>query len=74
MFFEVGLVDKEYHKLSNIIEPQIQTDSILKDNSMKIVYPLHFQLYSLQTFSSSKNYVFIFASFIKGLSEVGFLK
>ena len=38
---------KKQHKLSIIIEPQIKTVSILKDNSMKIVYGLIFQLSSL---------------------------
>ena len=57
-----------------LIEPQIKTVSILTDNSLKIVYPLPFQLSSLQTLASSKNYVSIFPSFIIGLSGVGFLK
>ena len=64
-------VDKKYQKSSNIIEPQIKTVSILKDNSMKIVYPLTFQLSYLQTLTSTKNYVCIFPSFFNGLSEVG---
>ena len=66
-------VDKKHHKSSNIIEPQIKTVSILKDNSMKIVYPLTFQLSSLQTLRSSKNDVSIFLSFFNGFSEVGIL-
>ena len=57
-----------------LIEPQIKTVSILTDNSLKIVYPLPFQLSSLQTLASSKNYVSIFPSFISCLSGVGFLK
>ena len=41
---------------------------------MKIVYPLLFQMNSLQTVAGSKNYVYIFPSFISGFSEKGFLK
>ena len=66
-------IHEKHHNLSNIIEPQIKTVSILKDNSMKIVCPLLFQLSSLQTLASSKNYVSIFPSLIGRLSEVGFL-
>ena len=66
-------IDKKHHKSSNVIEPQIKTVSILKDNSEKIVYPLLFQLGSLQTRASSKIYVSIFSSFFSGLSEVCFL-
>ena len=62
------------HKLSNIIEPQIKTVSVLKDNSIKTVYVLHFQLSSLQTLASNKNDVCIFRSFRSRLSEVGFLR
>ena len=65
-------MDKKHHKLSNIIEPPIKTVSILKDYSMKIVYPLLFKLGSLQRLASCKNYVSIFASFSHGLSEIGF--
>ena len=67
-------IDKKHHALSNILEPQNKTVSILKDNFMKIGYRLVFQLSSLQTFASSKNYVSIITSFISGLSEVVFLK
>ena len=67
-------IDKKHHDLSNIIESQIKTVSILKDNSMKIVCPLLFQLWSLQTLASSKNRVSIFPSFISSLPEIGFLK
>ena len=67
-------IDKKHHKVSNIIEPQIKTFSILKDNSMKIIYLLLFQLSFLQTLASTKNYVSIFPSSIKGLLEEGFLK
>ena len=37
-------IDKKLHKLSKIIDPQIKTVSILKDNSMQLVYPLIFHL------------------------------
>ena len=40
-------IHKKHHKLSKIIEPKIKIVSILKDNSMKVVYPLLFQLISL---------------------------
>ena len=66
-------IDKKHHKLSNIIEIEIKTVSILKNDSMKIVYLLLLLLISLQTLASSKNYVSIFASFITGLSKIGFL-
>ena len=60
-------IHKKHQKLSKIIEPQIKIVSISKDNSMKIVYPLLFQLSSLQTLASSKNYVCFFPSFISGI-------
>ena len=53
--------------LPNIIKPQIKTVSILKDNSMKIVYLLLFELSFLQTPTTSKNYVSIFPLFLSGL-------
>ena len=56
-----------------MIEPQIKTVSKLKDNSMKIPYPLLFQLSSLQTLDNSKSYVSIFPSFLSRLSKLGFL-
>ena len=65
-------IDKKDHKLSNILDPQFKTVSILKNNSMRTVDLLPFQLSSLQTLVTSKNYVSIFPSIISGLSEVGF--
>ena len=67
-------IHEKHHNLSNIIEPQIKRLSILKENSMKIVCPLLFQLSSLQTLASRKNYVSIFPSLIRRFSGVGFLK
>ena len=65
-------IAKKQHKLSNIIEPQIKTGSILKDNSMKVVYPLFFQMSLLETLAGSKNYVSIFPTLISRLLEAGF--
>ena len=67
-------IDKKYPQLPNVIDPQIKTVSIFKDDSKKIADPLLFQLSCLQTLPSSKNYVSIFPSFNTGLSEIGFLK
>ena len=67
-------IEKKHHKLSNMIELQFKTISILKDTTMKIVYPLFFQMSSLQRVTGSKNYAYIFPSFISGLSEIAFLK
>ena len=67
-------IDRKYPQLPNIIEPQIKAVSILKDNSMKIVYPLPFQLSSSQTLGGSRNDLSIFPSFIIGVSKIAFLK
>ena len=40
---------------------------------MKIIYPLLFEMSSLQALAISKKYVSSFQSFMSGLSEVGFL-
>ena len=67
-------IDKKHHDLSNIIESQIKTVSILKENSMKIVCSLLFQLGSLQTLASNKNRVSTFPSFISGLTQIACFK